>query len=274
MKTLEAPVVEGFEPINAYRTLGVNYLRLVSEDGVQLELSEPGIAEVDQNPNVASLIGRMSSFIAEHDGYRDTTAVREAEPCDVLGVASRQPDYHYAMHYSSVYHPHAVPEVMIKAFDFDPTAPLQLNVGAWMHHRLAQRSPNMSSPRQLAMLTSPKSRHQTTIAEYVPGKNLHAADSEIMKSYGMTRAIANETANFVHTRAKDQLLGLLGGLSRLVLNDLRNSRNFILVKDSLPDDPDDILDLGQIAIIDQPKKTLRAQSLYGLLRLMRQPLRI
>ncbi|HTB48922.1 MAG TPA: hypothetical protein VK712_02470 [Verrucomicrobiae bacterium] len=266
MKTLEAPSVTGFEPTTAYQVLGVDYLRLASDDRVTLDLTEAGVQAIDQNPAIASLIERMGVFIAEHDGYHNVPAVRAAEPCDVLRVGSQEPDYHFAYHYSSVYHPVAVPEALVKAFDFDPSGTMQFNIGAWMHDRLAASEHSISSPQQLAMFTAPRSRHRTTVAAYVPGTTVFNAHWQISQNYGPE--IAGDGITTMHVRAEEQLRSVCGRLGRLMMNDLENSKNLLLVDDVSALTADEILSADcNLAVIDQPKKTLRALSVHKLIRL-------
>ena len=110
MPTIEAPTLEGFEPVSVSHVMGIGHVTLQSPDGVRLHCTEPGVPVIDADPQIAALLGRMGAFIAEHDGYREVEDVKEAEPCSILGVANPSKGRDgYKIVLASVYHPEAAP---------------------------------------------------------------------------------------------------------------------------------------------------------------------
>ncbi|HUY85420.1 MAG TPA: hypothetical protein VMU97_02800 [Candidatus Dormibacteraeota bacterium] len=258
MKTLQAPEVEGFTPTKAYRVLNVNFLRLASADGVRLDLSETGAAEVGCNPEVAALLDRMGDFIAKHDGYRDVSAVKTAEPGGILRVGDKKPNRRGAFNLASVYHHESAPMTIVKAYDFDHmSAAPQFYFGAWLHERLAGAEAGLHSPEQLAMFTAP-SGHRTVVMEYLPQTTLRA--------YGHLKdANARDTtARAIRTAVHERLAKTLSRQGLLVTNDLIDANIMLDDADRLIT-PDNVAE-QEFGIIDQPVVRWRNAALFSLVQ--------
>ena len=262
MSRLDTPAIESFTPMKAYRATGQEYLRLQHDSGVTLDLSESGVLEVDQNPQMAALLERMGDFIAEHNGYRDDRAVSAAEPGGIPSVAERRSSYH-RWRLASVYHHDSAPGAIIKAYDYDrKSAASQFYLGNWMYAGLEQADDGVYSAPQFAKFTAAAAfrPHQTVVMGYVPGEDLgtwafsrrNAVMYEVSEVETAVRAVRSQIRQKIQT--------VLGWRGSTIINDLEARGNVILSKPdaSLPE----ILD-QDITIIDQP-----AVHRYGLPKIL------
>lgn len=265
MATIEAPSIEDFKPMSAHSVFGTEYICMQSPDDVGVQLSADGIEAVDQNPALASLLMRMSHFIAENDGYKDPVRVKEAEPGLTLRAASKKADWYGRMSYSSVYHPDAVPEVIIKAFDFNKViGHAQFHTGAWFHKGLTSRPGeiNLYAPMQYALFRAPRSGHLTSVMEYVPGTTLWMGLGELLRqNNNYERSDVEQLGKDIQSSIRTQIGTSLGKLGLILANDIDCQSNIIIGDDEQPLSLDNVLQ-RTIALIDQPKRRLAEVALY------------
>jgi hypothetical protein len=236
MKTLDSPPVERFAPVKAYSALGVDCLRLRNPDDVLMDVTEVGALAIDQSPRIAALLGRMSEFIIEHDGYRSTAAVEDAESGHTHKTGSGKHEHHR----SSVYRPDATPEAIVKAYNFERhAAPVQFYFGAWLQSELAWWSDTLSSPRQIALLTAPRSGHRTVVMERMPGTSLTEIGNDLAGNDNYGSEDIDGLINGVHLRVKAELGRLFGKKAMAEFNDLNlvNTSN-IIVPTPMPGRPE------------------------------------
>lgn len=251
MSSLDAPSIESFSPVKTYQAIGVDYIRLRNDDGVTLDLSETGVLETDQNPEIAALLARMGNFIAEHDGYRSARAVSAVEPGSIPLVAERRSSYHRSR-LASVYHHDSAPTAIIKAYDYDrKTAAPQFYLGSWLHAELQQADDGLYSAPQFAKFTAAAvlRGHQTVVMGYIPGENL-GLWAFSRKNAEMHEVSEVEAAvNALREQIRQKVQAILGWRGTAIANDLCVRGNIILSKPdaALPD----ILDQN-VTIIDQP----------------------
>jgi len=244
-------MLDGFSPIKSYRLFGVDCLSLENEDGVSVELTEEGADIVDRSADISDLIGRMSEFITQHNGYIGTERITKAEPSKVLMFGSVLPTYRGAEHLSSVYHPEAAQDVVIKAYDFEKyAAPVQFYWGAWLHDKLEAYEGQLSSPRQIALLSSPDDSHRTAIMEYMPGVSLANLMRHLTSTdNGYAMSDIDIILNDVLARARRDAKWIAGTPGKSIVNDIHSSN--IILPESVMEDPESACE-GRISIIDQP----------------------
>ncbi|HVX48009.1 MAG TPA: hypothetical protein VHA05_01490 [Candidatus Saccharimonadales bacterium] len=256
MSSLEAPTIDSFEPENSYQTLGVGYVTMRSPDGVRLDLSETGVAAVDQEPELAALLTRMSEFVARHGFYRATLDIPNREPCDMLRVSEtwrESHDWGRERRFASVYRPEQVPGVILKAHDYRRVnAGLQFYLGAWLHDQLEHAGIGITGPAQLGMMQAPGFRgHRTAIMDYVEGQPV--ADWSFVyrqrRDEEFVELVKKEVSETIEA-AQLKLGQALGWRGRKMINDPNGGHNLIFVG---PEEPAlDNLAEQELVIIDQP----------------------
>jgi hypothetical protein len=269
MSSVEAPEIDTFEPVRAYRTLGLGFVTLRSEDGVRLDVSEAGAERIAADPDIAPLLARMGEFIAEHGGYRPVDEIKEAEPSSILRVGESMKDtrrYGYGtVRLSSVYRPDSAPGAIVKAYDYDRVSSgFQFYLGTWMHGRLATASNGLRSAAQLAMFSGVGSRlgHRTTVMEYVAGEDLFTLSSMMRSGQNYEWDEVERSVSSTRAAIIQKVRDITGWRGRLAANDLRNLKNIIAI------DPEAVtlgnMPENEFVIIDQPvirKLNLPAQLL-------------
>lgn len=260
MTSLESSPLDGFSPIKSYRLFGVDCLSLENEDGVSVELTEKGVDAVDRSADIGDLIGRMSEFITQHNGYIGTERITKAEPSKVLMFGSNLPTYRGAEHLSSVYHPEAAKNVIVKAYDYERyAAPAQFYWGAWLHDKLEEYEGQLSSPKQIALLRSPDDMHRTAIMEYMRGVSLADLMRALISTQSHTMEEMDTIINDVISRTRRDAKWIAGTPGKSIINDIHTS-NVILPEDVM-DDPESACE-GRIGLIDQPYVNRRMRLYY------------
>lgn len=257
MANIEAPDIESFKPIGTYQALGLGFVALENGDGVRLDMSQAGVEQTDQDPDLSPLLTRMGVRIGEHGHYRATIDVPGAERGRIMKVGepkSKMKKLGYRTgDLASVYHHDSAPGAVIKAYDHAyMSAGFQFYLGAWLHNSLAKADDGLSSAAQFAWLRAARFGHRTVVMDYVPGKNLSdvAVSLGTDENYRQQISEIDQIAFQTGKAAKKKLARSLGWRGTLIANDLKNIRN-LFVSDPEAVTPDNLLD-QELTIIDQP----------------------
>lgn len=169
------PPLEGFRAIRTTHGFGEPMTVLRDDRDLTLRFTEDGMRRLEQDPPFADFVQSMGEFIIRHDGYQPVELAREHaggyKTVRKVACVNRSYDKNDK---ASVYAPEAIPDTIIKAFDLDPhIGNLQFKTMNWLQAAIRRhKDAGLVSPRQYVHFTAPKSGHQTTLQERIPGKPL------------------------------------------------------------------------------------------------------
>jgi hypothetical protein len=254
--TMQIPVVpelSGFQPTVYNPVFGINYLHLGSQDGVSLRLSQDGIDRLGREPEFADLLLRVGSFVTEHGlCYDNAEAMATYEPSNLLAQANDEEGKRF--HPSSVFQPNALPDTIMKSYEYDPEgANLQFHVMSWLHsHVQKSGDTKLRIPKQYAQIEGPRG-DKVNFMEHLGGISLRSVRHNIIKAKEADQQDAIELTDEVLRTTKERLrkaTGNIGLFRRIILNDVHIG-NVLILGNEGSINPDNLHE-WPVGIIDQP----------------------